>query len=148
VEQRHVPDRKPRPGLAEALEAAIAAAPATANRWALGAGIVGAVIGAILGVIAAILRGRVADLQTSIILAALGLIVLAMGTGYLLAIVGYFAGMIFGAVRGAMTVWSVPASLPRPLPFGQNLHDHRGSVAERDGRAGQIEAVDGLGNKV
>jgi hypothetical protein len=140
-------ESKTRPGLAEATESAIATAVATANCWGLGAGIIGAVLGAVFGVIVAVLRGVEPDWNTTLVLAVMGMMVMALGTGFLLGIVGYGVGLAFGAVQGALKAWSVPAAPAHPASasFGQNLHDHRGTAVTGAVHAGQAEVLDGVG---
>jgi hypothetical protein len=126
----------------------MATAVATGNVWAIGGGSLGGAFGALLGVIAAVLRGVEADRATTLVLAALGIVVLGLGSMFLLGIVAYFAGLAFGAVQGAIKAWSTLALPARAASFGQTLHDHRRGAVGDGGRTGPTEAVEGLSNKV
>jgi hypothetical protein len=131
--------------LVKAIEEACATAVITANRWAVGAGIGGAILGGLFGVIVAFLRGWVVDLGTTLVLAAMGILFMGLGTGFLLGIGSYFVGMACGAVRGARAAWAESA-VPRPsVSFGEHLHNHRAAVATGSAHTAPVGSMDGMG---
>jgi hypothetical protein len=141
--QAHAP--MPHPSLVKAIEEGCATAVITANRWAIGAGIVGAIFGGLFGVIVAFFRGWVADLGTTLVLAAMGILFMGLGTGFLLGIAGYFVGMACGAVQGARAAWGESAVRRPSVPFGEHLHNHRAAVATGNALTSPVGSVDGMG---